>query len=44
MIKKELIFVVDPICSCSVVIIDEEGHMVCHKGYQTLLEMKKLLE
>jgi len=28
----------------SVVIIDEEGHMVCQKGYRTLLEMKKLLK
>ena len=27
----------------SVVIIDEEGHMVCQKGYRNLLEMKKLL-
>ncbi|TNF44113.1 MAG: DsbA family protein [Epsilonproteobacteria bacterium] len=28
----------------SVVIIDEEGHMVCQKGYRTLLEMQKLLK
>jgi putative protein-disulfide isomerase len=28
----------------SVVIIDEEGHMVCQKGYRSILEMKKLLE
>ncbi len=28
----------------SVVIIDEEGHMVCQKGYRSLLEMKKLLK
>lgn len=27
----------------SVVVIDEEGHMVCQKGYRSLLEMKKLL-
>jgi len=28
----------------SVVVIDEEGHMVCQKGYRNLQEMKKLLE
>jgi len=28
----------------SVVIIDEEGHMVCQKGYRSMLEMKKILE
>ncbi|MCW8821162.1 MAG: DsbA family protein [Sulfurovum sp.] len=28
----------------SVVVIDEEGHMVCQKGYRSLLEIKKLLE
>ncbi|HEY9189580.1 MAG TPA: DsbA family protein [Sulfurovum sp.] len=28
----------------SVVVIDEEGHMVCQKGYRSLQEMKKLLE
>ncbi len=28
----------------SVVIIDEEGHMVCQKGYRSILEIKKLLE
>ena len=28
----------------SVVIIDEEGHMVCQQGYRTFLEMKKLLK
>ena len=28
----------------SVVVIDEEGHMVCQKGYRSLLEMKKLLK
>jgi putative protein-disulfide isomerase len=28
----------------SVVIIDEEGHMVCQKGYRSLLEMKKNIE
>ena len=28
----------------SVVIIDEEGHMVCQKGYRSLHEMKKLLK
>ena len=28
----------------SVVIIDEEGHMVCQKGYRSLLEMKKILK
>lgn len=28
----------------SVVVIDEEGHMVCQKGYRSLEEMKKLLE
>ncbi len=28
----------------SVVVIDEEGHMVCQKGYRNLEEMKKLLE
>ena len=28
----------------SVVIIDEDGHMVCQKGYRSLLEMKKLLK
>ena len=28
----------------SVVIIDEEGHMVCQKGYRSLLEMQKLLK
>ncbi len=28
----------------SVVIIDEEGHMVCQKGYRSLLEMKRVLE
>ncbi len=27
----------------SVVIIDEEGHMICQKGYRSLLEMKKIL-
>ena len=27
----------------SVVIIDEEGHMVCQKGYRSLSEMKKLI-
>ncbi len=28
----------------SVVIIDEEGHMVCQKGYRGIEEMKKLLK
>ncbi len=28
----------------SVVIIDEDGHMVCQKGYRSILEMKKILE
>ncbi len=28
----------------SVVVIDEEGHMVCQKGYRSLPEMKKLLK
>ena len=28
----------------SVVVIDEEGHMVCQKGYRSLLEMRKLLK
>jgi len=28
----------------SVVIIDEEGHRVCQKGYKSLLEMQKLLK
>lgn len=28
----------------SVVVIDEEGHMVCQKGYRSLEEMKKLLK
>ncbi len=28
----------------SVVVIDEEGHMVCQKGYRSLQEIKKLLE
>ncbi len=28
----------------SVVVIDEEGHMVCEKGYRSLFEMKKLLK
>ena len=28
----------------SVVMIDEEGHMVCQKGYRSLLEMQKLLK
>lgn len=28
----------------SVVIIDEEGHRICQKGYRSLLEMKKLLK
>ena len=28
----------------SVVIIDEDGHMVCQKGYRSLLEMKKVLK
>jgi len=28
----------------SVVIIDEEGHMVCQKGYRSLLDMNKLLK
>ncbi len=28
----------------SVVVIDEEGHMVCQKGYRDLQEMKTLLE
>ena len=28
----------------SVVIIDEEGHMVCQKGYRSMLEINKLLE
>ncbi len=28
----------------SVVVIDEEGHMICQKGYRSLLEMKKLLK
>jgi len=28
----------------SVVVIDEEGHMVCQKGYRSLLEMQKLLK
>jgi len=27
----------------SVVIIDEEGHMVCQKGYRSLIEMKKII-
>ena len=28
----------------SVVIIDEEGHILCQKGYRSLLEMQKLLK
>ncbi len=28
----------------SVVVIDEEGHMVCQKGYRSLPEMQKLLK
>ena len=28
----------------SVVIIDEEGHMVAQKGYRSLLEMQTLLK
>ena len=28
----------------SVVIIDEDGHMICQKGYRSLLEMQKLLK
>jgi putative protein-disulfide isomerase len=28
----------------SVVVIDGEGHMVCQKGYRSLLEMQKLLK
>lgn len=28
----------------SVVIIDEEGHMVCQKGYRSLLEMEDILK
>lgn len=28
----------------SVVIIDEQGHMICQKGYRSLPEMKKLLK
>ena len=28
----------------SVVIIDEEGHMICQKGYRSLLEMKNLIK
>jgi len=28
----------------SLVVIDEEGHMVCQKGYRTFLEMQKLLK
>ncbi len=28
----------------SIVIIDKEGHMVCQKGYRSLLEIKKILE
>jgi len=28
----------------SVVVIDEEGHMVCQKGYRSLLEMQELLK
>ncbi|WP_373028270.1 DsbA family protein [Sulfurovum sp.] len=28
----------------SIVVIDEDGHMVCQKGYRSLLEMKKLLK
>ena len=28
----------------SVVVIDEEGHMICQKGYRSLLEMKELLK
>jgi len=28
----------------SVVIIDEEGHMICQKGYRSLTEMQKLLK
>ena len=28
----------------SVVVIDEEGHMVCQKGYRSLPEMKELLK
>ncbi|WP_415406521.1 DsbA family protein [Sulfurovum sp. CS9] len=28
----------------SVVIIDTDGHMVCQKGYRSILEMKKILE
>jgi putative protein-disulfide isomerase len=28
----------------SLVFIDEEGHMVCQKGYRSLLEMQKLLK
>jgi len=29
--------------ACSVVIIDEDGHMLCQKGYRSLEEMKQLL-
>ena len=28
----------------SVVVIDEEGHMVCQKGYRSLHELQKLLK
>lgn len=28
----------------SVVIIDEEGHLICQKGYKSLVEMQKLLK
>jgi len=28
----------------SVVLIDEEGHMVCQKGYKSEEEMRRLLE
>ena len=28
----------------SVVVIDEEGHLVCQKGYRSLLEMQRLLK
>jgi putative protein-disulfide isomerase len=28
----------------SIVVVDEEGHMVCQKGYRSLLEIQKLLK
>ncbi len=28
----------------SIVIIDEDGHMVCQKGYRSILEMEKILK